>query len=277
MSSILIDYALSRSGEQAASLSELSAMRSILIRYCQGDLSYDRAAAEYHAVRATSAPLDLLREILSIPDAAPPTPALAPIVPIARARAASSKTRQWSRDEDLRLLAAIARFGTEDWGSVANFVGSGRSKSQCHQRWTRGLDPRIVKATWTTGQDERLLMLVALYGEKSWTRIALAVGNRCDVQCRYRYNILKKLEGFKARFAAASANVHANPMLAGTPLLPLTRARKIRPKGDTAPWQKDGGDVFLEESQDADEIYSPSESSRNFEDSETSGIDESDA
>jgi hypothetical protein len=136
--------------------------------------------------------------------------------------------RSWTSAEDLRLLSGILRFGIEDWSQIAAFVGSGRSKSQCHQRWTRGLDPRIIKATWTPQQDELLLMLVALYGQKGWTRISIGLGNRCDVQCRYRYNVLKKDSDFDAKMRAARQKVMANPAIIGRPLRPFRTPQRKR-------------------------------------------------
>jgi hypothetical protein len=265
---ILVEYALSKSGELSSRAPDLGALRSILCGYCRDLLAYDDASLRYRELRESARPLDLLRDIRSVPERALPAPPLRP----GRFLGLHERNRAWTHDEDLRLLAAIYRFGTDDWERVSAFVGSGRSKSQCHQRWTRGLDPRIVKATWTAEQDEQLLMLVALYGEKCWTRVAVGVGNRCDVQCRYRYNILKKLEGFKSRLAAASVKVHANPTLAGR-LLPLEKAKRRRASG-CAIEQGDAGELVIADEQDGeDELQS--DSSRTFEETETSDFDES--
>lgn len=103
------------------------------------------------------------------------------------------KARPWTEQEDMRLLAAIHKFGLESWGEVMNFVGSGRSRTQCSQRWFRGLDPRISKVLWTAEEDQKLCDLVARHGDHSWTRVANGLGNRCDAQCRYRYSHLVKM------------------------------------------------------------------------------------
>jgi hypothetical protein len=47
------------------------------------------------------------------------------------------------------------------------------------------------------------------------------MGNRCDVQCRYRFNILKKAKDFQERIVAVAAKVYSNPAVAGPPLLPV--------------------------------------------------------
>jgi hypothetical protein len=108
-----------------------------------------------------------------------------------------SKTRSWTSQEDNRLLAGVRRFGIgagSTWSAIAEFVGNGRSRSQCSQRWIRVLDPRICKGQWTRQDDRILLDFVALYGEKSWMKIGAELGNRSDVQCRYRYLQLQRDE-----------------------------------------------------------------------------------
>ncbi|OHT08299.1 hypothetical protein TRFO_04912 [Tritrichomonas foetus] len=111
------------------------------------------------------------------------------------------RTRSWTQQEDIRLLAGIYRYGADNWTTISLFVGNGRTRAQCCQRWTRGLNPRISKNLWSYEEDLRLVQLVNTYGDKSWTRIAAMMGNRSDVQCRYHYHqvmrdmppILKKM------------------------------------------------------------------------------------
>ena len=102
------------------------------------------------------------------------------------------KTRTWSSYEDQRLIGGVYRFGLENWSRVAAFVGNNRTRSQCSQRWTRGLNPRICKKNWTPEEDEQLKQLVRFHGDKSWTKIASILGNRSDVQCRYHYHQISK-------------------------------------------------------------------------------------
>jgi hypothetical protein len=108
------------------------------------------------------------------------------------------KTRSWQPQEDQRLLCGIYRFGIENWTAISRFVGNGRTRSQCSQRWYRGIDPSISKIPWTQEEECRLLSLVMEIGQRSWTQIAARMGNRSDVQCRYKYKHLKKVrEDFK--------------------------------------------------------------------------------
>jgi hypothetical protein len=119
-----------------------------------------------------------------VPDDPPPPDVSPPPEVVGTVR---RKPRPWSPAEDDRLLAAIHRFGVDNWASVANFVGGGRQRAQCSQRWFRGLDPRISKNQWSAEDELRLLHLVREKGSRRWTMIAAAMGNRSDVQCRYHF------------------------------------------------------------------------------------------
>jgi hypothetical protein len=112
-----------------------------------------------------------------------------PLPPARQLPAAGARRRidPWTDAEDVRLLEGVHRFGTLAWGSIAQFVGNSRSKAQCRQRWARGLDPRLSRAPWTLDEDRRLVELVRRHGRTAWTRIAREFGNRCDVQCKYRF------------------------------------------------------------------------------------------
>ena len=112
------------------------------------------------------------------------------------------KTRTWSAYEDQRLVAGVYKYGLDNWPMVAAFVGNGRTRAQCTQRWARGLNPKICKKHWTPAEDEQLKRLVQAYGEKAWTKIAAALGNRSDVQCRYHYRQLVKGDEIPGTFMA---------------------------------------------------------------------------
>ena len=100
--------------------------------------------------------------------------------------------QKWSVYEDNRLLAAIYRYGIDNWALISKFVGNNRTRAQCAQRWTRCLNPRICKDTWDQREDALLFQLVGRYGDHSWTKVAEMMGNRSDVQCRYRYSQISK-------------------------------------------------------------------------------------
>lgn len=102
------------------------------------------------------------------------------------------KTRAWTINEDNRLYMGVCIYGPDNWNEIAPFVGNGRLRSQCSQRWIRVLDPMISKTAWTYEEDSMLLYYVNIFGEKSWMRVANQIGSRSDVQCRYRFHQLQK-------------------------------------------------------------------------------------
>lgn len=131
--------------------------------------------------------LDNLRQIKEVGD--DPLPNHVPVIDQTKSR---KKIQSWTKIEDNRLLAGILRYGLENWSSVSTFVGNCRTRGQCSQRWQRGLDPTIKRSNWTPEEEQKLLDLVAKYGEKAWMKIASEIGNRSDVQCRYHYLQMQK-------------------------------------------------------------------------------------
>lgn len=112
--------------------------------------------------------------------------------PLMAGRQRRQKNRPWTQDEDNSLREAIVQFGLANWGAIAERVGNGRTRSQCSQRWKRVLDPGISRDNWTAAEEERLLELTAKHGPKAWRKISFEMGNRSDVQCRFKYKFLMK-------------------------------------------------------------------------------------
>lgn len=101
--------------------------------------------------------------------------------------------RHWSQKEDIRLLAGVLINGDTDWNVISDFVGMGRNRPMCNQRWSRTLNPKIRKDSWSIDEEELLSKLVdEEEGMISWTRIAHKLKFRTDVQCRYHYEQMRK-------------------------------------------------------------------------------------
>ena len=102
------------------------------------------------------------------------------------------KSSPWTNIEDLRLVAAVFKYGAKDWKLIAEFVGNDRSSSQCNQRWCRAIDPSISHSPWSQVEDQQLLHAVEVLGSKNWCQVAKILKRRTDLQCRYRYQQLLK-------------------------------------------------------------------------------------
>jgi hypothetical protein len=116
------------------------------------------------------------------------------------------KRKHWTADEDERLVSAVQHHGLDNWPLIASIVGGGRTRAQCTQRWHRGVDPKLLKCNWSREEERKLLDSVAVHGEAAWTRVAADLGNRSDVQCRFRYRFLcKKVKDMGTKVRPISA------------------------------------------------------------------------
>jgi hypothetical protein len=205
-------------------------IRSIICRFCDSLMSFEECKSALTPFLTTTHAIDRLYMILHCQS--DPFPSY----PEVRSRCDDGKKRakSWGIIEDNRLLYAIHRFGLHSWPAVAAFVGNNRSRAQCAQRWYRGLDPRISKEEWTHMDDLRLVHLVTIRGDAGWTWISRELGNRSDVQCRYRYLHLKN-SGREAQLLAQLAPItpSVRPQLTGEALhrqlLQLMSKKKGRP------------------------------------------------
>lgn len=162
-----------------------------LIQYLEGKISEKQANFIVFKNIGSTSIVDKITAILTIS----PDPIPAPENNVKDTKTSGNKThkaKMWSAYEDQRLLAAIHNYGLDKWIQVSEFIGNGRTRAQCSQRWSRGLDPHIYKGPWTKKEDENLLKLIRIYGDKSWKKVSFHMGNRSDAQCRYHFQQLQK-------------------------------------------------------------------------------------
>ena len=166
-----------------------SMLMNILCARLRGALSAEAATQQCYALIRDSQPADKVNAIMETPNHPISYRSIDEVLAPNKSR---SRARNWNQYEDQRLLAGVWKYGLSNWALVARFVGNGRTHSQCSQRWNRGLDPSLSKAPWSPEEEKRLVELVGEYGEKSWKRVAMRLGNRSDVQCRYHFQQLQK-------------------------------------------------------------------------------------
>ncbi|KAK3124416.1 hypothetical protein QOZ80_7BG0586270 [Eleusine coracana subsp. coracana] len=92
----------------------------------------------------------------------------------------------WTKEEDLRLKAAVETFG-DNWQLISAKL-DGRTGSQCSNRWRKTLNPeKTGVGRWSLEEDKCLMVAVKLFGSGSWSRIAQFVPGRMQSQCRERW------------------------------------------------------------------------------------------
>jgi hypothetical protein len=102
----------------------------------------------------------------------------------------TSKKGKWTSDEDEALNELVILYGTKSWKKISENI-NGRSAIQCLHRWTKILQPGLVKGPWTIEEDRRLKEWVSREGPNRWSSCAEYIKGRNGKQCRERWlNIL---------------------------------------------------------------------------------------
>jgi hypothetical protein len=171
---------------------QLAELRQIVDHYLTGVLAYERASSIFIEKIHTDLPLQRISAILNVPQMPIQPRAHPPGLPSNATLFSRTKNHPWTTYEDQRLLYALHVYGVGEWGEVSTFVGNGRTRAQCSQRWFRGLDPRISRVLWTPEEEQKLFNLVRAHGERAWMKIASELGNRSDSQCRYHFHHMMK-------------------------------------------------------------------------------------
>ncbi|KAM3877988.1 v-myb avian myeloblastosis viral oncogene homolog-like 2b [Diretmus argenteus] len=94
---------------------------------------------------------------------------------------------RWTQEEDDNLKALVQKAGQNDWKCIATFIPN-HTEQQCQHRWLKVLDPDLVKGPWTKEEDEKVIELVHLYGNKQWAMVAKHLKGRLGKQCRERWH-----------------------------------------------------------------------------------------
>lgn len=208
----MVDLALSDVEDSMNDLSKemKEKLKDLFTSYVYEEISYEKCRQSLLSLIGRDDSLSRIKEIMMIPDE--PLPFDEEQEQNAKKldyhMSVRKKNHTWTAIEDQRLLAAVARYGIENWKNISDFVGNGRTRSQCSQRWLRCLNPKISKKSWTNEEDKQLKELVDIHGNKSWTKIASIMGNRSDVQCRYHYNHLIEGSNFHNSSVSTPQDTH---------------------------------------------------------------------
>ena len=171
-----------KSDDEAMDPYRARVVKDVIIRYIGNRSTRKDMESTVHALTGSPLCTETLYRILRLAEetfiSEAPTPA---------ARRQGGK-QYWTEDEDMRLYAAVYRFGVDCWPKVSQFVQNGRSRVQCYQRWTRVLQPSLT-STWTDEEVSRLMEL-ASSNKYSWGHIATVIQTKSDLQCRYKYMAL---------------------------------------------------------------------------------------
>ncbi|PSN48420.1 hypothetical protein C0J52_08626 [Blattella germanica] len=99
------------------------------------------------------------------------------------------KRGRFTKHEDILVVAAVRRYGTDDFKRVARFV-PGRTSIQVRDRYNGFLKLRTYYQPWTQADDSLLMSLVEMHGVGNWSKISESFENRTRTQIRHRYTTI---------------------------------------------------------------------------------------
>lgn len=185
----VIGIAIAQTGRKNVSDADRRSCRSLVIDYLGDSATMHDLEQAIKKTFGRCNACNLLKAVLKIE----PLPADSPSLSMSTERE-SQKRRFWIDSEDLRLIAAVYRYGEEQWPLISKFVGNGRTRHECYHRWARTLNPRLSKDRWTDEEVKQLVELTKSGKFQTWGQVAKKIGTRCDLQCRYKYQQMKRAE-----------------------------------------------------------------------------------
>jgi hypothetical protein len=99
---------------------------------------------------------------------------------------AGKRKGKWLKEEDDILISIVPVYGGKNWKKVAEHI-KGRTPIQCLHRWSKILQPGLVKGPWTIEEDKKLMEWVKKEGATKWSLCSEYIQGRNGKQCRERW------------------------------------------------------------------------------------------
>ncbi|KAK1308896.1 Transcription factor MYB39 [Acorus calamus] len=97
------------------------------------------------------------------------------------------KKGPWTAEEDQKLMDYIQRHGQGNWRTLPKNAGLSRCGKSCRLRWTNYLRPDIKRGRFSFEEEETIIQLHSLLGNK-WSAIAARLPGRTDNEIKNYWN-----------------------------------------------------------------------------------------
>ncbi|WOK91902.1 hypothetical protein Cni_G00593 [Canna indica] len=97
------------------------------------------------------------------------------------------KKGPWTSEEDQKLIDYIQKHGQGNWRTLPKKAGLARCGKSCRLRWTNYLRPDIKRGRFSFEEEEAIIQLHSMLGNK-WSTIAARLPGRTDNEIKNYWN-----------------------------------------------------------------------------------------
>ena len=97
-----------------------------------------------------------------------------------------SRGNKWTQQEDELLIRLHNENVKLNWNEIAPRF-PGKTAQQISERWSKVVNPDLVKGSWTRQEDQTIIDFVQTHGTRNWTKLAALLPGRIGKQCRERW------------------------------------------------------------------------------------------
>ncbi|KAF8030022.1 hypothetical protein BT93_E2443 [Corymbia citriodora subsp. variegata] len=97
------------------------------------------------------------------------------------------KKGPWTPEEDQKLVDYISKHGYGNWRTLPKNAGLQRCGKSCRLRWTNYLRPDIKRGRFSSEEEETIIQLHSILGNK-WSTIAARLPGRTDNEIKNYWN-----------------------------------------------------------------------------------------